>query len=140
MEHSDPKTRYVEDMVAELITRVAKPTREARQSVPSRMRVDRLPRIDDAAIELLERLPAALRLVGLRGQFPRLLNRIAHAWPEPLEFAALMDSLMIDDRGNREGFPFEVVKEITELRRYYFTMVRPEWHRKLGDAGPRGFR
>lgn len=140
MKHSDPKTRYVEDMVAELITRVAVSTKEAPESVPSRMRTSRLPTIDAAAIELLEGLPPALRLVGLRGQFPRVLNRIARAWPDPLAFAALMDSLMIDERGNREGFPFEVVKEVTELRRYYFSMVHPEWNHKLGGPGRRGFR
>lgn len=126
--------------MAELIARVAKPAEQAPRSVPSRARAEPPAKIDAATIELLEHLPPALRLVGLRGLFPRVLNRIARAWSDPLAFSALMDSLMIDERGNREGFPFEVVKEITELRRYYFTMVHPEWRAKLGDAGPRGFR
>ena len=126
--------------MAELIARVAKPAEKTPRSMPARVRAEPPAKIDAATIELLEQLPPALRLVGLRGLFPRVLNRIARAWPDPLAFSALMDSLMIDERGNREGFPFEVVKEITELRRYYFTMVHPEWRAKLGDAGPRGFR
>ncbi|MCL4746725.1 MAG: hypothetical protein KJZ83_15140 [Burkholderiaceae bacterium] len=113
--------------MAELIKRVTRSSRETPQSVPSSLRAARAPKIDDVAVELLESLPPALRLVGLRGQFPRILNRIAQAWPEPRSFAKLIDSLLIDDRGNREGFPFEVIKEITELRRYYFAMVHPQW-------------
>ena len=140
MEHSDPKTRLVEDMVAELISRVAQSTKETRKSVPASMRADHAPKIDDAAIELLEKLPSALRLVGLRGQFPRVLNRIAQVWADPLKFGAMLDSLLIDERGSREGFPFEVVKEITELRRYYFSMVHPEWRSRLGEDGSHRFR
>jgi len=42
----------------------------------------------------------------------------------PRRFLALMDDLLIDRRGNREGFPFESVLELTNLREYYLNEVR----------------
>ncbi len=140
MGHWDLKTRHIEETVAELIKRVTRSSRETPQSTPSSMRAARVPKIDDAAIELLESLPPALRLVDVRGQYPRILNRIAQAWSDPHRFAKLIDSLLIDDRGNREGFPFEIIKEVTELRRYYFAMVHPEWRDKRSLDDRRGLR
>ena len=57
-------------------------------------------RLDANAIRLLEALPPTVRLTHLRGQYPRVLNRIAGAWNDVEGFNALIDSLLIMDRDN----------------------------------------
>ena len=116
----------LEGAVKAMIRRIAREAQGQEESVPTRIRGGRARPISDGSIRLLESLPPTLRLVALRGQFPRVLNRIADAWHTPPAFAALIDSLMIDDRGQRQGFPFEVLNELTDLREFYFSMVHPE--------------
>ena len=127
--------------VAALIRRIARggPAAETRPQSKAPVKPPSS-QIEPAAARLLESLPPTLRLVALRGQFPRVLNRIAHAWHDPRNFAPLVESLLIDERGHRQGFPFEVINEITELREYYFTMVHPEARRGDGPGHFRGFR
>ena len=91
----------------------------ARGSAPAPVRPQRSSEdnhLEPAAIELLETLPPHLRLPTLRGQFPRILNRVAAAWDDPNTFDETIDSLVIDRRGGRQGFPFEVLQELTDLR------------------------
>lgn len=80
--------------------------------------------IDVRAQRLFASLPYAFRLSITRQHFPHVLNRIAAEWEVPRRFLALMDDLLIDRRGNREGFPFESVLELTNLREYYLNEVR----------------
>ena len=70
------------------------------------------------ATQLLGVLPPEMRLVALRGEYPRILNHIAALWDEPRELDRYFESLMIDARGGRRGFPFRVIAEIAELRSY----------------------
>lgn len=122
-----PKHNPIEGAVLALIRRIARgpaPGAGQRPVRPSGVDDNRL---DDAAVRLLERLPAQLRLVALRGLYPRLLNRLAAAWGDPAAFEAAVDSLLIDQRGGRQGFPFEVLAELTELR---------EYHRSIRPRGP----
>ncbi len=114
--------------------------RDPLESAPTRIRGQRGRQLCGGSIRLLETLPPTLRLVALRGQFPRVLNGIADTWHSPESFAALIDSLLIDQRGQRQGFPFEVMTELTELREYYFSMVHPEARHAAGDTAVRGFR
>ena len=65
--------------------------------------------LDVRARRLFATLPYAFRLSLTRQHFPHVLNRIAAEWEVPRRFLALMDDLLIDRRGNREGFPFESV-------------------------------
>jgi hypothetical protein len=112
--------------VQALIRRISRLARSQQESIPTRIRGCGTRQLGDPSIRLLETLPPTLRLVALRGQFPRVLNRIADAWHSPKTFTALIDSLLLDERGKRQGFPFEVMSELTELREYYFAMVHPE--------------
>lgn len=68
------------------------------------------------AQQLLNALPADMRLVALRGEYPRILNHIAALWDESRELERYFNSLMMDSRGGRRGFPFRVIAEIAELR------------------------
>jgi hypothetical protein len=79
------------------------------------------------AVRLLQTLPSEIRLVALRGEYPRILNHIAALWDEPKALARYLDSLMIDSRGGRGGFPFQVIAELAELRNYRARLDRRRW-------------
>ena len=111
--------------VGKLLRRIARGATLTPAPEPGVRRECRPRQLDDAAVALRERLPPQLRLTELRGAYPRVLNRVALAWDDPRAFDALIDSLLIDDRPDRQGFPFEVVRELGELRQYYFSMVHP---------------
>ncbi len=140
MDTGTPDMSTVEGAVKAMIRRISREARGQEESVPTRIRDCRSRALDDAAIRLLETLPPSLRMVALRGQFPRVMNRIADAWNSPRTFSALIDSLILDSRGQRQGFPFEVMIEITELRDYYFSMVRPEAQPRTSAPGFRSYR
>lgn len=82
--------------------------------------------LEPRSIRLLDRLPAELRLLGLRRAFPHVINEIALHWCSPDDMQRTMQSLLIDERGKREGFPEEVRQELSDLANYYFSVVRPE--------------
>jgi hypothetical protein len=140
MQTSKPEDTQIDTVVRSLIRRIARGGRAPADPMPARVRPGRSRQLEAAAIRLLETLPPTLRMVALRGQFPRILNRLADAWHSPSAFDALTGSLLIDDRGQRQGFPFEVVAELAELREYYFAMVHPEARPQAGGAAFRGFR
>lgn len=48
--------------------------------------------------------------------YPNLVNRLALAFGQPREFIAMVDSLMMDSRGGREGFPLEVIRDLDALK------------------------
>jgi hypothetical protein len=94
-------------------------------------------RLDSRSLRMLEALPIHLRMLHVRRDFPHVLNRIAADWDAPHRFQRLMMSLLTDDRGNRQGFPIEVMMELVDLRVYYFLEVHPELRRIYDNDGPR---
>lgn len=65
-------------------------------------------------------LPASIRPMATARQYPRIANRIAGLWPK-CEFTRLyLQSLLIDRRGGRKGFPGAIRHEIEVLQQYYF--------------------
>ena len=70
---------------------------------------------------MLDTLPADLRLNALRRSYPHVVNRIAANWNNPHELQATFQSLLIDQRGGRIGFPPECVVEISELADYCYS-------------------
>jgi hypothetical protein len=54
----------------------------------------------------------------LEKRYPRILNKIIELWGTPQLDAYFLD-LMVDTRGNREGFPTEVASEIYHLNQLY---------------------
>jgi hypothetical protein len=88
--------------------------------------------LDNRSIVIIETLPKAIRPTGIIANFPHIMNLIAANWHEPRAFVQTLDELLMDDRGNRAGFPFAVIVELTDLREHYFSSVRPE-ARKLWD-------
>ena len=64
-------------------------------------------------------LPVEAQPRSLMYKFPRIANLLAAMWPDPNSFRRYMDDLLVDKRGNRQGFPVDVLKELFELRAYY---------------------
>jgi hypothetical protein len=88
--------------------------------------------LDGRSKLIIDSLPKALRPLAIIAEFPHIMNLIASSWHEPRIFVQTLDELMMNERGNRAGFPFAIIVELTDLREHYFSSVRPE-ARKLWD-------
>jgi hypothetical protein len=66
----------------------------------------------------LKTLPYAVRPVELCSRYPRVGNRLAACWSDPVQTERLFDELMLDRRGKRKGFPPPVAEELLHLRRF----------------------
>ena len=55
----------------------------------------------------------------LERTYPHIIAKIASAWPSARQAQTLFNQLLIDDRGNRQGFPPEVGREIMRLAIFY---------------------
>ncbi len=64
-------------------------------------------------------LPIEIQPRSLLYKFPRIANLLAAMWPDPNSFRRYIDDLLVDKRGNRQGFPVDVLRELFELRAYY---------------------
>jgi len=64
-------------------------------------------------------LPIEVQPRSLLYKFPRIANLLAAMWPDPNSLRRYLDDLLVDKRGNRQGFPVDVLKELFELRAYY---------------------
>lgn len=71
-------------------------------------------------------LPSEIRPVNLVEKFPRIANNIARVWRRPVVCDKLLDELLIDHRGTRQGFPVDVALDILHLKEHYVTVVFPE--------------
>jgi hypothetical protein len=76
-------------------------------------------------IKWLAGLPAEVRPTSLPTQFVRIANALARVWPDHHRSLEYLDDLLIDRRGGRQGFPFEVALEIAGLKDYYETTIHP---------------
>ncbi len=74
---------------------------------------------------VLASLPASIRPARGCAQYPHAVEKLLLNWASPSDFRRILDSMMIDTRGGRQGFPFDVVTEFSELREYYDRYVHP---------------
>jgi len=70
-------------------------------------------------------LPADVRPIVLARTFPRIANSVAELWRRVARCEEYLDSLVVDVRGDRSGFPPDVARELTALRNYY-TVLHPQ--------------
>ncbi|MEI7465761.1 MAG: hypothetical protein WCJ87_10455 [Burkholderiales bacterium] len=61
-------------------------------------------------------LPQRYRPNQLCVLFPRVANRLALCFNDPVLMSRLLDDLLVDRRRNRAGFPPEVSQELIRLR------------------------
>jgi hypothetical protein len=77
-------------------------------------------RLRTRTFKWLATLPAHVRPMATARQYARIANRIGDLWPH-CEFTRLyFQSLLIDRRPGREGFPSVVRYELEVLQDYYF--------------------
>lgn len=67
----------------------------------------------------LDALPGDVRPAELAGRHPRLVDRFALSWDDPALTAFVLDDLMTDRRGGRQGFPPGIRAELARLRRFH---------------------
>jgi hypothetical protein len=69
-------------------------------------------------IQWAETLPPKMQPRALLREYPRVANMIALLWTEPMRtgFDNYMESLLVDHRGTRRGFPPHVASELITLR------------------------
>jgi hypothetical protein len=60
-------------------------------------------------------LPPEVKPTALMDKYPRIANVLAQTWGDPKEFGAYMESLLTDKRGNRKGFPADVLRDLGAL-------------------------
>lgn len=76
-------------------------------------------------IRWLASLPPDVRPTALPIQYVRIANALARAWGDQRRCLEYFDELLIDRRGGRQGFPFDVALEIAGLKDHYETVVHP---------------
>lgn len=77
------------------------------------------------AQQVVAKLPAHVRPALCCLQHPWMLERLLEHWEKPANFRRELNDLLIDTRGNRRGFSFEALAELTVLGEYYNTYVSP---------------
>lgn len=83
----------------------------------------------------LDLLPKQNRPQVLRCSFPHILERIALVWDEPARLREELQTLLVNDREARQGFPFAVIQELHGLHDYYCEELNPEGAKKsLGKS------
>ena len=93
---------------------------DARPPAPSKGREP----LDAAGKALMEQLAGKLCLRMTARDFPHVINKLAPFGYQPERMVGCVDDLLIDDRPNRDGFPFAVVAELSELRAFYARLPR----------------
>ena len=73
----------------------------------------------DTTLTWMARLPKDVRPMVLAARYPRIANNIANLWRRVARCEEYLDTLVVDRRGNRAGFPPDVAQELTNLRGFY---------------------
>ena len=73
----------------------------------------------------LDALPMSVRPLVLAEKHPRIANRFALLWKQPRQCDLYFESLLVDERGGRQGFPQAVALELVTLKTHYQTVVFP---------------
>jgi hypothetical protein len=84
----------------------------------------RAPEKDDCELNaqgqaLLASIDLGYRPEALAQLFPRIVNRMAELWKQPAQIERYFEELLIDHRGNRNGFPLKVLIDLSTLKGYY---------------------
>jgi hypothetical protein len=79
--------------------------------------------ISEQAWAWIEQLPAEIQPACLVQQFPRITNKLAQIWKQPMECERYLGALVMDNRGGRQGFPGEITAELAKLQTHYVNNV-----------------
>ncbi|TMH04604.1 MAG: hypothetical protein E6H79_10405 [Betaproteobacteria bacterium] len=67
----------------------------------------------------VSRLPKDAQPHALCAQYPRIANQLAACWTDIGLIEHLLESLMLDQRGGRHGFPRDVADDLALLYEYH---------------------
>ncbi|RJG00911.1 hypothetical protein [Noviherbaspirillum sedimenti] len=81
----------------------------------------------------VQQLPPEVRPRQLVIQYARIANKLAELWKHPIACEKYFNALMIDDRGDRQGFPADVALELAALQAYFTTHVLVQHYSVWGD-------
>lgn len=93
--------------------------------------------LSPGAQRILAGLPPAVTLGKSCAQYPQAVEKLLKHWHDPNEFRLALDAMVIDSRGGRQGFPFDIVREFSSLREYYDLHVNPVKTTAWGSVGVR---
>ncbi|MDO4904725.1 MAG: hypothetical protein Q4A16_04110 [Lautropia sp.] len=82
-------------------------------------------KLNSFAQHVLAGLPAEVRPAVCCQSHPWMLERLLDVWENPAAFRRQMQDLLLDTRGNRQGFGFAALTELSTLNDYYNTYVNP---------------
>jgi hypothetical protein len=71
-------------------------------------------------LQWLRDLPRGIRPRHLQQRFPRIANELCRLWKDKDALEAYLGDLLVDKRGDRQGFPALVQEELQALNRFVF--------------------
>ena len=89
------------------------------QNVAALRRGEPVNHVLPASNRWLTSLPREVQPLALASKYPRIVNLLAQHWNDHEACAAFFDHLVIDRRGNRQGFPVAVKSDIRILHEYF---------------------
>lgn len=81
-------------------------------------------RLSRAATQWVLALPREVRPVELMRRYSRITNLLCDKWADPKAALHLLEDLVLDRRGGRQGFPRPVAVELQTLRDHLQRRVR----------------
>ncbi len=88
--------------------------------------------LSSATIQWLAELPAHVRPNDVATRFPHIANQLSSLWPKEVDCRAYFDDLLLDQRGDRTGFPGGIAFELAALKNHYDSVVFPS-HQTVWD-------
>jgi len=85
-------------------------------------------KVSAAGLAWLASIEQSARPIKLAAAFPRIVNRMAKLWKMPGLANRYLEELLTDTRGNRQGFPLNILMELGTLKDYYQAKVFPTRH------------
>ena len=82
-------------------------------------------KVRSATIAWARSIPSDIRPRALVIKFPRIANILAAAWADAIRFDKTLREFMIDTRGQRQGFPLDVLQDLANLRIYFDRVNKP---------------
>jgi hypothetical protein len=95
------------------------PTPQPAQDVAGLRKADPVNFLLPASKRWLTSLPREVQPLALATQYPRIVNLLAQHWDDREACVAFFRQLLLDHRGNRQGFPVAVKSDIQMLQEYF---------------------
>lgn len=101
-------------------------------AAPAERRSPQSTALAESTTRWMAELPQRLQPQETAARFPRVANRLAALWSLPEQCRQCFDELLLDGRGDRQGFPERVAMELAALKNHYETAVFPT-HQTVWD-------